>query len=773
MQLIEFSTEGVAGDSRETLVALFILLFFAVISAIYVFRKGMEKGNRTTHELLVKAILIITSVVPRQLPMQMALAVNQALMALMKTGIMCTEPYRVPLAGKITHCLFDKTGTLTTDTLVPAGVVNPPGDGRSHPMKSAGVRATVPVKDAAPEAAMVIAACHSLLHMEGQGIVGDPIELAGLRGVEWRYDAEKQIAKPGNWEAKEATVSKLQIELKGLDKHPARKKEVEKQIADLSASVRASQDRAKRDRFSAQIVHRHHFSSKLQRMSVVARIESGPGGRSGLCALVKGSSEQLTKLFSNDTPPPPWFEATYKSLMEEGSRVLALGYKWWPSGADPKRAARSEVECELRFAGFVAFSCRVRTDTPDCVLALREAQHEVAMVTGDGSLTALHVARSVGICDRDAECLALEPLGDGGAEWVSAVGEDKRHLPLRYGDGVGTVRELAARHVLMITEAALDAALDGPSGERIWEDIGLVKIFARMSPQGKATVIRNLQEKDKDKGTQLATHVLMCGDGGNDVGALKQADVGIALLCGYGNANTGEATADAADRDDGQSAEERLNKLQDNMMKKSRDTNNVRKELMGKKQKDMMSKQQEWLKEEIERLDPKGTGGVMVQVQATKNVLAKFKTEMQKEAREVHKVGDVYSPGVDDVLAQAEADTLLIRPGDASVAAPFTSRLPSIRATVDLIRQGRCTLLSALQQQQIMMLESLIQAFTLSALSLEGARQSERQMLASGWLLSIASLAFSYSSPIQRMHPSGRCARSSTLPSSSLWRDRR
>merc|ERR1719443_1454249 len=103
---------------------------------------------------------------------------------------------------------------------------------------------------------------------------------------------------------------------------------------------------------------------------------------------------------------------------------------------------------------------------------------------------------------------------------------------------------------------------------------------------------------------------------------------------------------------------------------------------------------------------------------------------------------------MDSMLAESDSALPIVRPGDASVAAPFTSRAPSVRSVVDLIRQGRCTLLSALQQQQIMMLECMISAYTLSALSLEGARSSERQMMASGWLLSIASLAFSYASPI-------------------------
>lgn len=52
----------------------------------------------------------------------------------------------------------------------------------------------------------------------------------------------------------------------------------------------------------------------------------------------------------------------------------------------------------------------------------------------------------------------------------------------------------------------------------------------------------------------------------------------------------------------------------------------------------------------------------------------------------------------------------VVQLGDASVAAPFTSRAPSIRSVIQIIRQGRCTLLLNVQMMQIMMLDSMVSA---------------------------------------------------------------
>lgn len=111
IRTVMFNTDNVLTRQTDAFIIIGILLFFSIISSVYILVHGLADPTRDRNKLFLRCILIITTVVPPELPMILTIAVNNSLMLLQKKKIFCTEPYRMPSAGKISVCAFDKTGT--------------------------------------------------------------------------------------------------------------------------------------------------------------------------------------------------------------------------------------------------------------------------------------------------------------------------------------------------------------------------------------------------------------------------------------------------------------------------------------------------------------------------------------------------------------------------------------------------------------------------------------------------------------------------------------
>jgi cation-transporting ATPase 13A1 len=154
-------------------------------------------------------------------------------------------------------------------------------------------------------------------------------------------------------------------------------------------------------------------------MTVLAKVSPGKG-QSSLWALVKGSPEAVAKLLAHK---PAAYDATYRQMAENGMRVLALAYRPLEGEESDTAAAaaaagrgveREGLEQGMVFAGFLAFSCKVRKDTAMVVSELQGGSHRVIMATGDAALTALYVAMKVGITDKEdpSKALLLDPTAN-------------------------------------------------------------------------------------------------------------------------------------------------------------------------------------------------------------------------------------------------------------------------------------------------------------------------------------------------------------------------
>ncbi len=143
---------------------------------------------------MVRALDLITVVVPPALPATLSIGTSFALGRLRKLGIYCISPSRVNVGGKVNVCCFDKTGTLTEDGLDILGVRSLDRDAQLFGELIDNIH-DLPLAKGKANFLHALATCHSLKMVDGEAI-GDPLDMKMFSFTKWSLD-EGRISGTG------------------------------------------------------------------------------------------------------------------------------------------------------------------------------------------------------------------------------------------------------------------------------------------------------------------------------------------------------------------------------------------------------------------------------------------------------------------------------------------------------------------------------------------------------------------------------------------------
>ena len=457
--------------------------YIAVAIAGLILLLGLLQGQRWT-DMLLTAISVAVAAVPEGLPAVVTITLALGAQRMLKRNALLRKLPAVETLGSVTVIASDKTGTLTENKM------------------------TVTVLDVAG---------HRIDLMEQLDATGCALDQAEPSAVVPQHPAQGLLLAAGAL----CNDAVLQSGADGTTVHA---------IGDptegalVIAAHRLNLDKAALEQ-SLPRVAELPFDSERKRMTTVHQVRGQGSGASGqgtvgaiygvlesirlltpnpqplsheYVAFTKGSVDGLldvsTAVWTNGHAEPltaTWADriiAANNRLAQQGMRVLGVAFR--PLPAAPSSAELAPLEQNLIFVGLMGMIDPPRPEVKAAVATSKAAGIRPIMITGDHALTALHIAKQLGIATND--------------------------------------RVLTGQELQRMEPAELEAAVDE------------VAVYARVSPEHKLRIVQALQARG---------HIVaMTGDGVNDAPALKKADIGVAM--GITGTDVSKEAADMVLRDD-------------------------------------------------------------------------------------------------------------------------------------------------------------------------------------------------------------------------------
>jgi Ca2+-transporting ATPase len=178
-------------------------------------------------------------------------------------------------------------------------------------------------------------------------------------------------------------------------------------------------------------------------------------------------------------------------LAGEGLRIIALAYK--EVSPDKESLSHDDIRKGLVFAGLQGMMDPPRDETAASVQGCRNAGIRTIMITGDHAVTAVAIARQVGLSNADDE----------------------------------KIKVITGKELEGMDDELLDQSMD-------------TTVYARVAPEHKLRIVQQL--------VSLNEVVAVTGDGVNDAPAMKAAHIGVAM--GKKGTDVAKESADMVVTDD-------------------------------------------------------------------------------------------------------------------------------------------------------------------------------------------------------------------------------